>query len=53
VRHCRNKQPANTARHQSQHHVDDGQEDMIEGLEIGGAATYIEVATKSHINLFI
>jgi peroxiredoxin family protein len=28
-------------------------EDMIEGIEIGGAATYIEVATKSHINLFI
>ena len=23
------------------------------GIEIGGAATYIEVATKSHINLFI
>ena len=30
-----------------------GKEDMIEPLEIGGAATYIEVATKSHINLFI
>ncbi len=30
-----------------------GQEDMIDGVEIGGAATYIEVATKSHINLFI
>ena len=29
------------------------QEDMIEGVEIGGAATYIEVATQSHINLFI
>ncbi len=28
-------------------------DDMIDGLEIGGAATYIEVATKSHINLFI
>ena len=28
-------------------------EDMIEGIEIGGAATYIEIATKSHINLFI
>jgi peroxiredoxin family protein len=28
-------------------------EDMIEGIEIGGAATYIEVATQSHINLFI
>ena len=27
--------------------------DMIEPLEIGGAATYIEVATQSHINLFI
>jgi len=26
---------------------------MIDGIEIGGAATYIEVATKSHINLFI
>lgn len=30
-----------------------GKEDMIDGLEIGGAATYIEVATQSHINLFI
>ena len=30
-----------------------GQDDMISGLEIGGAATYIEVATQSHINLFI
>jgi len=30
-----------------------GIEDMIDGIEIGGAATYIEVATKSHINLFI
>ena len=28
-------------------------EDMIEDIEIGGAATYIEVATQSHINLFI
>jgi peroxiredoxin family protein len=28
-------------------------EDLIDGIEIGGAATYIEVATKSHINLFI
>ncbi len=28
-------------------------DDMIDGVEIGGAATYIEVATKSHINLFI
>ena len=27
--------------------------DMIESVELGGAATYIEVATKSHINLFI
>jgi len=30
-----------------------GIEDMIEGPEIGGAATYIETATKSEINLFI
>ena len=29
------------------------QDDMIGGLEIGGAATYIETATNSHINLFI
>lgn len=28
-------------------------DEMIEGIEIGGAATYIEVASKSHINLFI
>ena len=28
-------------------------EDMIEGPELGGAATYIEVATQSEINLFI
>ena len=28
-------------------------DDLIEGVEIGGAATYIEVATQSHINLFI
>ena len=28
-------------------------EDMIDGIEIGGAATYIECATKSHINLFV
>ena len=28
-------------------------EDMIDGIEIGGAATYIELAGKSHINLFI
>jgi peroxiredoxin family protein len=30
-----------------------GIDDMIDGVEIGGAATYIEVATQSHINLFI
>jgi peroxiredoxin family protein len=28
-------------------------DDMIEGIEVAGAATYIEVATQSHINLFI
>jgi peroxiredoxin family protein len=28
-------------------------DDLIDGIEIGGAATYIEVATQSHINLFI
>jgi peroxiredoxin family protein len=28
-------------------------DDMIEGIEIGGAATYTEVAVQSHINLFI
>ena len=28
-------------------------DDMIDVIEIGGAATYIECATKSHINLFI
>jgi peroxiredoxin family protein len=28
-------------------------EDMIDGIEVGGAATYIEAATRSHINLFI
>jgi peroxiredoxin family protein len=28
-------------------------EDMIEGPELGGAATYIESATQAHINLFI
>ncbi len=28
-------------------------EDMIEGIDIGGAATYIECATKADINLFI
>ena len=27
--------------------------DMIEGIELGGAATYIDVATRSDINLFI
>ncbi len=30
-----------------------GQEDMIDGIEIGGAATYMEVASKSDINLYI
>ena len=29
------------------------QKDMIDGIEIGGAASYMEVATKSDINLFI
>lgn len=28
-------------------------DDMIEGPELGGAASYIEVATKSDINLYI
>ncbi len=28
-------------------------EDMIDGIELGGAATYMEVASKSDINLFI
>ena len=28
-------------------------DDMIPGLELGGAATYIESATGSDINLFI
>ena len=28
-------------------------DDMIDGIEIGGAATYIEIAGRSHINLFI
>ena len=28
-------------------------DDMIDGLDIGGAATYIECATKADINLFI
>ena len=27
--------------------------DMIDGIELGGAATYMEVASKSEINLFI
>ena len=30
-----------------------GLDDMIEGPVLGGAATYIEVATQSDINLFI
>lgn len=29
------------------------EDDLIEGPEIGGAATYLEAATKSDINLFI
>jgi len=28
-------------------------DDMIEGIELGGAATYLEVANNSDINLFI
>lgn len=28
-------------------------EDLIDGIELGGAATYIERAANSHINLFI
>jgi peroxiredoxin family protein len=28
-------------------------DDMIDGVELGGAATWCEVAAKSHINLFI
>jgi peroxiredoxin family protein len=28
-------------------------DDMIDGVELGGAATWVEVASKSHINLFI
>jgi peroxiredoxin family protein len=28
-------------------------EDMIEGPVLGGAATWVDVATKSDINLFI
>jgi peroxiredoxin family protein len=30
-----------------------GTEDMIDGIEIGGAATYMEIAAKSDINLYI
>ncbi len=30
-----------------------GQEDMIDGVELGGAATYIQMATDSHINLYM
>jgi len=30
-----------------------GTEDMIDGIEIGGAATYMEIAVKSDINLYI
>jgi peroxiredoxin family protein len=30
-----------------------GKEDMIDGIEIGGAATYMETAVKSDINLYI
>ncbi len=29
------------------------EDDMIDGIELGGAATYMEVASKSDINLFI
>ena len=29
------------------------EKDMIDGIELGGAATYMEVASKSDINLFI
>ena len=28
-------------------------EDMIDGLELGGAATYMEQALKSNVNLFV
>ena len=28
-------------------------EDMIDGLELGGAATYMEQALKSDVNLFV
>ena len=30
-----------------------GKEDMIDGIEIGGAATWVEIASKSDINLYI
>ena len=30
-----------------------GKEDMIDGIELGGAATYIQMATDSHINLYM
>jgi peroxiredoxin family protein len=30
-----------------------GKEEMIDGIEIGGAATYIECASQADINLFI
>jgi peroxiredoxin family protein len=30
-----------------------GEDEMIDGIEIGGAATYIEVASQADINLFI
>jgi peroxiredoxin family protein len=29
------------------------QDEMIEGIELGGAATYLETAINSDINLFI
>ena len=32
---------------------DYSKDDMIPGVEIGGAATYIEKALKAQINLFI
>jgi peroxiredoxin family protein len=28
-------------------------DDMVEGVEVGGAATWVDAATRSHINLFI
>ena len=28
-------------------------EDMIDGVSLGGAATYLEQAAKSNINLFV